>query len=259
MATKSRTLVRIGLVVIAAVTLMSRRGATPPPVEVIWDLEPRPASLTDIPPNEFTRSIQEMFEKSGAPNIEVRGAAVSMTGNQTTFAARSFIGSSGSEELEFLITLPDGRIIQDFVASDGDTPQAAREAAVRNFALTTFPVLYAGFFEQNDELQLVRHVTINGKDRQIFIGDFLARGVDNADVKLIRDTVVDAIKSTLPSDDRPHWYKIVYGKDGQKEIAKQAQMDSDLDSDFARALDSFSWPTTADNGFYSVKFFVLVK
>jgi Family of unknown function (DUF6348) len=78
-------------------------------------------------------------------------------------------------------------------------------------------------------------------------------------VKTIRESVVDAIKSTLPSDDLPHWYKVVYGKDGSQVIVNETSMDSKPESDFSRAMASFAWPKLNDPGFYSVKFFVLVK
>jgi Family of unknown function (DUF6348) len=257
---KRATLVRCCLIAIVTLSLVACESEKPVP-KVVRATDPRPASLTDVPPNDFTPSLQGLFEKAGASDIEVRGAAVSRKGNQTTFAARPFYGPSGSEELEFLTTLPDGRVIQDFVSGEGDDPQAAREDGMRNFALTTFPVLYAGFFEQHDELQLVRNVTINGTPRQMFVGDFLVRGdiLNNDDVNLIRESVVDAIKSTLPSDDLLHWYKIVYGTADAKLIVKETSMDSFAETEFSRAMDSFTWPKSNGAEFYSVKFFVLVK
>jgi Family of unknown function (DUF6348) len=249
------------LVSCAAIMVLSACSPAATPVtDNGYHIDPRPESLTDQAPNEFTPFFQEWFASVGASDIETRGAAVSRKGNRASFAARGFSRTSTSEEVEFLTTLPDGRIIQDFVAGNVTETSPEHEEVLQNFSDTTMHVINAAFFDDRDNMQLVRDVTINGKPRKIYVGDILSRGdaLQSDDVLLLRESIVDAITTTLPLDDLAHWYKVVYGESDGAPITLETSMDSAAESDFSRQMAKVSWPKSG-NGFYSFKLFVLVK
>jgi hypothetical protein len=257
---RSKFRFRAFLVSCASILVLSACGRATPVTNSGPNSDPRPESLTDISPNEFTPFFQEWFESVGATDVETRGAAVSRKGNRASFAARGFTQTSTDEEVEFLTTLPDGRIIQDFVAGSATETSAAHEEVLHNFSVTTMHVINAAFFDDHDEMQLVRNVTINSKPRKIYVGDILSMGgaLQPDDASALRESVVGAITSTSPKDDLPHWYKVVYGESDGKPIALEASMDSTSESDFSRKMANVSWPKSG-SGFYTFKLFVLVK
>jgi hypothetical protein len=225
--------------------------------------DPIPESLIDKSPNEYTMYFQNWLKSHGEKMIVTKGAAVTLEGNPALFAARTFSKNNqdngSTVEVEFLTTLPDGRIIQDFVAGMGKDVKAAQEDALANFTLTTSHVLYSAFFNEKDDHMPPKIVTLHGKSRKIYVGDLYVRGATPGSESLdaVRRFTMETIKKTLPDDDKPHWFKVVYGQNQGEMLSSQATMDLENDSDFNREMKQISWPKS--DSFYLLKMFVLVK
>jgi hypothetical protein len=225
--------------------------------------DPIPESLTNQSPNEYTQYFQKWLVAHGEKNVVTKGAAVTLAGNPALFAARTFgtdnQANGTTVEVEFLTTLPDGRIIQDFVAGMGKDEKSAQNDALANFTLTTSHVLYAAFFNEKDAHTPPKIETIHGKPRKIYLGDMYVRGTspDRAALDAVKDFTFKAIKKTLPNDNKPHWFKIVYGQNQGKMMSFQTTMDLEQDSEFNQAMKEVSWPNS--DQFYLLKMFILVK
>jgi hypothetical protein len=225
--------------------------------------DPIPESLTDQSPNEYTQYFQKWLKSHGEKNVVTKGAAVTLAGNPALFAARTFgtnnQANGSTVEVEFLTTLPDGRIIQDFVAGMGKDAKTAQEDALANFTLTTSHVLYSAFFNEKDAHMPPKIETIHGKLRKIYLGDMYMRGteLDRASLDAVKDFTFNTIKKTLPNDNKPHWFKIVYGQIKGKRMPLHTMVDLEQGSDFHQAMKEIIWPKSENS--YLLTMFILVK
>lgn len=249
---------RAGLFVIGLLLLASSCGKSTPP-----STDPTPNSLLTAPKNEYTEYFQDWLKSHEEKNIEVHGAAVTLKGSKALLAARTFQVNTekgaATVEIEFLISLPDGRIIQDFVAGMGKEEGSAKADAMANFTLTTAHVLYSAFFNSNDDHTAPETFQVQGKTRTLYAGDSYLRGnaPDQAAIEKLDKYLIESFKKATPADDKPHWVKIAYGRSGEEVISSQGLIDNNRSVEFEKALKAAPWPET--NSFYLFKKFLLVK
>ena len=100
----------------------------------------------DKKPDEVTKQTREFFVKwlegHGEKEIINDESGVGVKGKDTRLWAFKYAGPDGKKtnslELEFRVVLPDGREIQEFVGAIGPRNGNANEAAISNFAISTF-------------------------------------------------------------------------------------------------------------------------
>lgn len=225
--------------------------------------EPPPAALTAQAPNEFTTELKTLLTQHGEKKIVVKGAAVGVEGKPTLFSARTYgvntKDSATTAEIEFLTTLPDGRVIQDFVAGMSGDEKAAKADAVANFVLTTFHVLYSALINPSDPHLPAQKETVHGKVRDFYVGDVYVRGksADAKAFKTIGAYAVEQIKANLPDDTKTHWIKVVYGASKDEVLTAETTLDGEPNAPLNEALKKAAWPKT--ESVYIFKLFVLVR
>jgi Family of unknown function (DUF6348) len=216
--------------------------------------------------NEYVAYFQDWLRSHGEENIVVKGDKVTLAGNTTSFSARTYEIEEKPNgvvlEVEFLTTLPDGRVIQDFVTGTGQSLKAAQADVFFNYALTTMHVLYAAFFNTQDEHVTPEIATIHGVSRSIYVGDIMVRGdlpenTPHASFDQIRNHLVAKVKETLPNDNKVHWFKIMYGQQNHTTMAFEMDIDPDGNPDFRDAVKDTPWQKAEQ--FYFLKMVILVK
>jgi hypothetical protein len=213
--------------------------------------------------NEYTTLFHDWLRSHGEENIVIKGDKVTLGNNPASFSARTYEVEQKPNgclvEVEFLTTLPDGRVIQDFVTGMGKDIKAAQGDVFVNFVLTTMHILYAAFFNEEDPHVMPRLESIHGKTRKLYVGDMMVRGESphpNSFAPL-REYLVTQIKETLPNDDKVHWFKVMYGQ--QLGEMKVCEIDLDPDGNPAIRERINDAPWQKSENFYFLKMFILVK
>jgi hypothetical protein len=215
------------------------------------------------PSDEFNSYFEGWLKAHGEKEIVSARDGVSISGKPVLFSAKTYdeeqSEKSGSVEIEFTTTLPDKRIITDFVAGMGADVKAAKGDAIANFTLTTVHVLYSALVNDKDpHLQPETH-DVKGKPRQFYIGGWGIRAqspLDQAVLDKLTKHVVNCI-TELDLDEKTHWVKVVYGQNKGKMIVSETTLDNVVDARLDAAIDKAPWPTKED--FYMLKLFILIK
>ncbi|MGQ9780474.1 MAG: DUF6348 family protein [Bacillota bacterium] len=162
-------------------------------------------------------------------------------------------------ETEFRILLPDKREIVEFVAGIGATKEQAFRDSLVNFMLTTFHPIYRSFINPEDPHQYVEQILINGRQRELVMGNVYMRGGtdgDPAEIDALRAQLRRALVS-LPIGEGPHWIKIVYFQLNGKAVTLAATLDNREDRALTEALAGLDWPRRGRT--YMLKQFIVIK
>lgn len=208
----------------------------------------------------------DWLKSHGESNVVHDAAGVGIAGNNTRLKA-SLYGSNHHKnesydvEVEFKIRVSAGSEIIEYVAGVGKTEHEAINDALLNFVLSTFHVVYKTFINPSDSHQTLDPITINGRTRQIAMGDLMTRsGTTNeiANVNAIRSKIRAAI-AALPLNERPHWIKIVYGQVKRKPVTVSATLDNQGHEGLTAMVEALSWPEVKDSDYFIVKEFIAIK
>jgi len=214
-----------------------------------------------------TRESNEFFEtwlrSHGETNIVFDSNGVGLPG-RTTRLRWSLYGSTQqtngvNAELEFRIRLPDQREIMEYVAGSGATLQQAENDAKLNFALTTFHVIYGGFFNPKDAHYAEESITNNGQPRLLAIGDTMTRGQStnsSPEMFFLRKHFREIV-SSYPLSPQTHWIKIVYANHHARTMLCAVTLDNEDSPALTEAVQSLPRPKPEE--FYMVKQFIVVK
>jgi len=217
-------------------------------------------SAPEASSNEFfTRWLQN----HGESNIVSDAKGIGLRDNPTRLRFSLYDSSKASNsytgELEFRVRIPDGREIVEYVAGSGESAKQAEDDAKINFVLSTFHVIYRGFFNSNDPHQIEEKITINGQPRVLLLGDTMARsqsGSNSPEISPLRNRFRE-ILSPLPLSAQTHWIKIVYGNQHSNVMLCAVTMDNNDAPELTEAVKKLPWPKREE--FYMVKQFILVK
>jgi hypothetical protein len=175
-----------------------------------------------------------------------------------------YLGEGGtqktvSHELEFRVVLPDGREIQEFVAGAG-APGTEIEAAIANFALSTFHTVYAVCFNPDDSHVQRQAIEINGQNfTMTTVGLFhLSTSETEINFDPVREQIQKAIRnSNLKLGKQLHWMKVVYGQNQNKPIVTSVTYDNLEADELTNSVKDLDWPKS--EGFYMAKQFFMFE
>ncbi len=195
-------------------------------------------------------------------------------------------GGKLAAELEMRVTLPDRRVIDEFLASVSETTSEVDvvKSALANFTLTTFHPIYAAFIDPKDPHVQRERWTINGKEREVILGDSLETVYEGTNEKTAANSnkeaggvKTDAEKKRQASaaqawweerlkqavcarklDDQDHWVKFfVAHKDGKlAEVA--AMLDNSPDPEMSKFFEQLEHPKGVGE-MYTIKRFLVVR
>jgi hypothetical protein len=206
------------------------------------------------------------FKAHGESNVVHEASGVGISGNPTRLKASLYATNRHKNEdydveVEFRITVSPGQEIVEYVAGIGKSEPEAINDALLNFVLTTFHVVYKTFINPSDPHQKLDPITINGRGRQIAMGDIMTRSATTnkfEDVDAIRSRIREAI-AQLPLTERPHWIKIVYGQVKGKPVTVSATLDNEGHEALTAVVGALPWPDANDSAYFIAKEFIAIK
>lgn len=205
----------------------------------------------------------QWLKNHGETNVVTDSRGVGIAGNETRMSASLYKvtknGDAYTAEVHYQIVLPSGGTIREYVAGVGVTEEKAINEAMANFVLTTAHVVYKAFINPSDEHQSVKSILIQGKARDVFIGNMMKLGKTTDSAVDLEDMPeqVEQLIAAMPLDSRTHWIKIVYSQYHNKPVLISLSLDNNEMNEMASAVQNLKWP--AADEFYMAKQFIVIK
>ena len=220
----------------------------------VWILSSLGWSKPDTAYQDF---IADLLRDHGEKKVVVDSGGVGVKGNPTRLAARECDAQAKDGgwivEMELQVHLPGGHLTE-YTTGVGRTREAARQACLENFTLSTFHVIYKAFLNQADpHMELYRFR--QGKLSRICVaGELVSMGdgtTPRLSAKLERQIREVLLRHTFRPG--PHTAKIVYVPG----LASSVAIDGREQPALAEALKKLAWPKTAKP--YMAKQFVVIR
>lgn len=223
--------------------------------------------FTDLLKGHKIENIEESDTGIFLPNCNV-----GLEGQVTQIRPLSESGNLAAE-LEVKVTLPDRRVVSEVLAGAGDTTNEtdAVKSALQNFTMTTFHPIYAAFIDEKDPHVQRMKWTINGKEREVILGDSL----ETVYKKELADTTARESHDTSAAqawweerfkqavcarklDDQDHWAKFFIAENDGKVAQVAATLDNSPDPEMTKFFEQLDHPKGAGS-MYTIKQFVVVR
>lgn len=150
-------------------------------------------------------------------------------------------------------------IIVESFGGLGETHDDAIANAFRNFAINSFHVFLAAFFNRDDPEVTVEEWWIGGGLWDVFIGNLGVRGCRAGDIGMldrIFPVIEGEIRDRAPAGDL-HWCRAYYARGMGPEPASEALFDNEDWPALASKMAVLPWPDL--NAFYSVRNFLIMR
>lgn len=142
----------------------------------------------------------------------------------------------------------------------GSTAEAATRDALMNFAVNSFHVLAAAFFDRADEKQVTREDwTVGGRPARVTIGGVGIRGSPPVDGKPLLawfDAFADRLRAH-PLRPGVHWLRVYYAQMQHRPTVCEILLDNDVWEDMVPVVEGLPWVSGEE--FYSLRLFMVVE
>jgi hypothetical protein len=164
-----------------------------------------------------------------------------------------------SIQLDVRIAIEPWRTIIESFAGVGETKEQTLRDALQNFAVSSFHVILAAFFQSNDDQTAQEEWTIGGTKRLVTLGNIGIRGAfpvqgDQA-VAWFRRFEEKLHSSQVGQG--THWVRLYYGQANGKAIACEVLLDNQVWEAMQSEMAAISWP--GGERFYSVRIFLVIQ
>jgi hypothetical protein len=173
------------------------------------------------------------------------------------------LGDGVSVQLDVYLEIEPDRVIIESFAGGGPTAAHAVSNAMNCFAVHSFHVFLAAFFDKFDEQQVEREEwEISGRERRVTIGPMGIRGKPPTEgeqgqkLTACFDRIWAALKSH-PFTSGTHWVRIFYAQEAGRLIACEVLRDNETWESLQSVTATLEWPTS--KGFYSVRRFLTIQ
>ena len=200
--------------------------------------------------------LAELMHAHGVPH-EIRKEWVVPNGELPAIRA-NWYQLDGYGRLDVDVLLERDVLIHECFAGIGDGNTAIRDA-MHNFAINSFHVFLAAFWERNESDQVTTETwTVGGSDFIAYVGNFGTRESAGVDA-VIPEGLFPAIKSSVESQALTsswHWVRH-YFCDVKGKQTFEALMDNEHFEPGVNRMTSMPW--VKSEGFYSVRNFLVLR
>ncbi len=207
-------------------------------------------------PTSLKQQIAKMLSTHEIP-LHEEGEWVIPYAELPAIRATWFAGEK-SGRLDVEVLLPDNRVIDECFAGMGGQLEGVNDA-LRNFSVSSFPVLLAAFWKINDPEQVTtQEWIIGGKPYIAYVGNFGTRGSVEASVS-IPEGLLDAIRNAVLNDNSAagtQWYRSFFCNIAE-EFSFEALASNEPWESGVSALKNLAWEKSA--GYYSVRNFLVLR
>ena len=181
--------------------------------------------------------------------------------NQSLPAIRCYWHESPENEsgrLDIQVLVKDGLVLDECFAGVGKGQEGFLDG-LQNFAVNSFHVLLAAFWDKNDPEQVMTEQwEVGGSIYTAYIGNFGTRASDGIHPGVPEETfshIENAIKST-DLKEQTHWVRTFFCNIGDEQIY-EALVDNDNWVEGESALKKINWPKSEK--YFSVRNFIVLQ
>lgn len=163
-------------------------------------------------------------------------------------------------QLDFYVSLPDGRLLIESFAGLGTSKQDAIKDGLHNYVSNSFHVILSSIFEvANTDQVETQEWTVNQRQRNVVIGGMGIRRFTDSEFSPPTEwfSTVQKQIERLPLDDRCHWIRCYYAQMDGRPMAIEALLDNEESPILSNTMKKIAWP--ADSEFYSLRIFLMVQ
>jgi hypothetical protein len=163
-----------------------------------------------------------------------------------------------SVQLDVRIEIEPGRTIVESFAGLGETTDQALADAQHNFAVNSFHVILAAFFNPEDEQVTREEWIVGGSNRVVTIGNIGVRGTlpEGKSAAAWFEQFEEKLKSK-PLGPGLHWVRLYYGQRQRKTMACEVLLDNEPWEELQAEMAAIDWPP--GEAFYGVRLFLVIQ
>lgn len=165
---------------------------------------------------------------------------------------------NGTGRLDVHVLIGDGVMIEECFAGVGEG-QTGFLDGLQNFAVNSFHVLLAAFWDKNDPEQVMTEQwEVGGDNYTAYVGNFGTRATEGIHPGVPEETfnIIEKAIQTAQIEDELCWIRTFFCNIGE-ERTYEALINNEVWSNGENALKSIEWPKS--DAYYSVRNFLILR